>query len=78
MSGTFISSLGKFYGRYEDLMKHFEVSLSLKCYMIFWDIVIYSDTLSGSDITPICELITDFDLITKCREISIEHYNWCG
>ena len=40
-------------------------------YMTFWDITISSDTLNWSDITPICELITeldlftDFDLITK-------------
>ena len=38
-----------------------------KCYMTFWDMTKYNDTL----ITPICELITeldfitDFDLITK-------------
>ena len=39
--------------------------------MTFWDMTIYTDTLNWSDITPICELITeqdlitDFDLITK-------------
>ena len=37
---------------------------SPKCYMTFWDMTIYSDTLNWSDITPICELITDPDLIT--------------
>ena len=37
----------------------------------FWDMTIYNDTLNWSDITPICELITeldfntDFDLITE-------------
>ena len=42
-----------------------------KCYMTLWDMTIYNDTLNWSDITPICELITeldfitDFDLITK-------------
>ena len=42
-----------------------------KCYMTFWDMTIYNDTHNWSDITPICELITeldfitDFDLITK-------------
>ena len=42
-----------------------------KCYMTFWDMTMYNDTLNLSDITPICELITeldfitDFDLITK-------------
>ena len=46
-------------------------SPSSKCYMTFCDIIIYNDTLNWSDITPICELITeldfitDFDLITK-------------
>ena len=53
-------------------------------YMTFWDMVIYSDTLNWSDITPISEpitelyLITNFDLITKFREVSIEHCNGCG
>ena len=57
---------------------------SAKCYMIFWDITIYSDTLNWLDIPPICERITeldhitDFDIITKFREASIEHYNGCG
>ena len=52
--------------------------------MTFWDMTIYSDTLKWSDITPICEriieldLITDFDLITKFREVSIEHCNECS
>ena len=31
---------------------------SPKCYMAFWDMTIYNDTLNSSDITPICELIT--------------------
>ena len=53
------SSLRKFYGRYGDLK-----SPSPKCYMTFWDMTIYSDTLNWSDITPICELITELDLIT--------------
>ena len=40
-------------------------------YMTFWDMAMYNDTLNWSDITAICELITeldfitDFDLITK-------------
>ena len=44
---------------------------------------IFSDTLNWSDITQICEtitelnLITDFDLITKFREVFIEHCNGC-
>ena len=46
-------------------------SFSPKCYMTFWGMAIYNDTLNWSDVTPICELITeldfitDFDLITK-------------
>ena len=57
---------------------------SPKCYMTFWDMVICSDSLNWSNITPICEpiteldLITNFDLITKFREVSIEHCNGCG
>ena len=35
-----------------------------KCYMKFWDMTIYNDTLNGTDITPICELITELDFIT--------------
>ena len=47
-----------------------------KYYMTFLDMTIYSDTLNWSEITPICELITeldlitDFDLITKFRRFS--------
>ena len=39
-------------------------SPSPKCYMTFWDMTIYNDTLNWSDITPICELITELDFIT--------------
>ena len=41
-----------------------------KCYMTFWDMTMYNDTLNWSEITQMCELITelefitDFDLIT--------------
>ena len=44
---------------------------SPKCYLTFWGMTIYNDTLNWSDITPICEFITeldfntDFDLITE-------------
>ena len=64
------SSLRKFMvdmGISSNIMK----SPSSKCYMTFWDMTIYNDTLNWSDITPICELITeldfntDFDLITE-------------
>ena len=46
-------------------------SPSPKCYMTFWDVTITHDNLNWSDITPLCELITeldfniDFDLITE-------------
>ena len=46
-------------------------SPSPKCYMTFWDMTIYNDILNWSDITPICDFIseldfnTDFDLITE-------------
>ena len=46
-------------------------SPSPKCYMTFWDMTVYNDTLNWSGITPICEpiteldFITDFELITK-------------
>ena len=39
-------------------------SPSPKCYMTFWDMTIFNDTLNGSDITPIFELITELDFIT--------------
>ena len=39
-------------------------SPSPKCYMTFWDMTIYNDTLNWSDITSICELITELDFIT--------------
>ena len=37
---------------------------SPKCYMTFWDMTIYNDTLNWSGITPIRELITELDFIT--------------
>ena len=54
------SSLRKFYGRYGDLIKHYEVSLS----QMLHDMTIDNDTLNWSGITSICELITELDLIT--------------
>ena len=54
-------------------------TLPPKCYMTFWDLIIYSDTLHWSDISPNREfiteldLITDFDVITFSREVSIGH-----
>ena len=59
-------------------------SPSPKCNMPFWDMTIYNDTLNWSDITPICELITELDFITdfdiyyQIFEVSIEHCNGCG
>ena len=40
-------------------------SPSPKCYMTFWNMVIYSDTLNWSDITPIFEPITELDLVCQ-------------
>ena len=37
---------------------------STKCYKTFRDMTLYSDTLNWSDITRLCELITELDLIT--------------
>ena len=39
-------------------------SPSPKCYMTFWDMVIFSDTLNWSDITPSFEPITELDIMT--------------
>ena len=39
-------------------------SPSPKFYMTFWDIAIYNDTLDWSDITSICEFITELDFNT--------------
>ena len=72
------SSLRKFYGRYGDLIKHYEVT-SQKYYMIFWDIIIYSDTFHWSDISLNRDLVTEldlitvFDTITLFREVSTGH-----
>ena len=57
------SSLRKFYGRYGDVIKHYEIPFS-KCYMTFWDMIIYSDTLYWSDISLNGDLVTELDLIT--------------
>ena len=54
-------------------------SSSPKCYMTFWDKIIYSGTLRWSDISlksnlgTECGLITDFDVITLFGKVSTEH-----
>ena len=58
------SSLRKFYGRYGDLIKRYEVSLS----QMFHDILGHAHI--QSDITPICELITELDFISDFDLIS--------
>ena len=63
------SSLRKFYGRYGDLIKPYDVP-SLECYTTFWVITIYSDTLHWSGITPIFDLITEFDFLLNCERFS--------
>ena len=45
-------------------------SPSPKCYMTFWDMTIYNDTLNWSDITPICEFITELDFNTDFDHIT--------
>ena len=64
------SSLRKFYGRYGDLIKKYEVSLSQMLHGILWhDHIQWHPQLIRH--YPICEFITeldfitDFDLITK-------------
>ena len=57
--GRLKSSLRKFYGRYGDLIKHYMTSPSPTCYMTFWDMTLYNDTLTELDFN------TDFDLITE-------------
>ena len=43
-------------------------SPSPKCYMIFWDMIIYSDTLHWSDISPDRDIVTELDLFTaSCK-----------
>ena len=52
-----------------------------KCYMTFWDMVIYNDTLYWSDISLSRDLVDELDLIkstvfgviTLFREVSIGH-----
>ena len=62
-SGSFMVDMG--------ISSNIMKSPSPKCYMTFWVMTIYNDTLNWSDITLICELITeldfstDFDLITE-------------
>ena len=62
-SGSFMVDMG--------ISSNIMKSPSPKCYITFLDMTMYNDTLNWSDITPICELITeldfitDFDLITK-------------
>ena len=62
-SGSFMVDMG--------ISSNIMKSPSPKCYMTFWGMTIYNDTLNWSDITPIYELITeldfitDFDIITK-------------
>ena len=54
----------KFYGRYGNLIKQYEVP-SPECHTTFWTMTIYIDTLHWSGITPIFDPITDLDLITE-------------
>ena len=55
-SGSFMVDMG--------ISSNIMKSPSPKCYITFWDMTIYNDTINWSDITPICELITELDFIT--------------
>ena len=70
-----LMSFRKFYGRYEDLIKQYKVSLSKS--MTFWIMIIFCDTLAYISLNRYLvtelDLIIDFDHITKLREVSIEH-----
>ena len=55
-SGSFMVDMG--------ISSNIMKSSSPKCIMTVWDMTIYNDTLNRSDITPICELITELDFIT--------------
>ena len=52
-SGSFMVDMG--------ISSNIIKSPSPKCYMTFWHMTIYSDTLNWSDIILICELITKLD-----------------
>ena len=54
-SGSFMVDMG--------ISSNIMKSPSPKCYMTFWDMTIYNDTLNWSDITPICELLPNWTLI---------------
>ena len=55
-------------------------SPSSKCYMTFWDMTIYNDTLNWSDISPICELIWEhqifrvFKINSNCNFVGLLHH----
>ena len=63
------SSLRKLYGRYGDLIKHYEVSLSQMLHDILGHDHIQWHP-HWSDITPICECITELDFNTDFDLIS--------
>ena len=48
-------------------------SPSPECYMTFWDMIIYKETLHWSDIITELDPITVFDVITLFRDVSIWH-----
>ena len=79
------SSLRKFYGRYGDLFKHYEVPLSQMLHDILGHDHIQCH-LFWSDITPIWDLRTYYRTglyyrfwpYNQILEVSIEHCNGCG
>ena len=60
------SSLRKFNGRYEDLIKQYEVPLS-RILMTFWSLIIYSDTLHRSYFAIIHNIIAELGLYQSTR-----------
>ena len=59
-------------------LKNLSSEYIVSCYMTFWDMTIYNGTPNWSDISPICELITeldlstDFDLVTNFRDRALQ------
>ena len=49
---------------YNSISSNIMKTPSPKCYMTLWDMDILNDTINWSNITPICELLTELDFIT--------------
>ena len=70
-SGSFMVAMG--------ISSNIMKSPCIKCYMTFWDMIIYSDTLHwwgislNRDLVTELDLITVFDVITLIQKVSIRH-----